>query len=142
MHVKRHVHATGEPADELLVGLRTLAQPVVHVKGAHRGTETGGDVEESHRVPAARDHHQERLPRSHQAAVPGGGKNALVHSSRRTARHSMRGSAKPFSFTCPISSNLRWGASRSAAVTASLTSTSPPRARATTREVRFTSRPK
>ena len=139
---QRDAASPAELPHQLLVERGVLAKPVVHVERGDRGAEALGDVEQRHRVAPAGHHHEQRLARADEAALACGVERSLAHSSRRTARQSCRGCSKPFSFTWPIGSKVRCEEPLTASTTASLTSTSPPRARATTRAVRFTSRPK
>jgi hypothetical protein len=77
-----------EPLNERLVERGILAQPVIDMERRQRRAETVGDVQERHRVAAARHHHEQRRARPDQPALARGLESALAHSSRRTARHS------------------------------------------------------
>ncbi len=134
---ERHPEPGAQLPNELLVARSPLPQPVVHVQRAHPCLQAHRDVQQRHRVPAARHQHEQRRSGGDQRT----GRLEDAHGSRGTTRHSWRGSSNPFSFTCPMPSNTRC-APRTASVTESVTSTSPPRARATTREARLMSRPK
>ncbi len=132
-----------EPLAELravgLVRAGLLAQPVVAVqRGDLRGAgDPHGDVEQADRVAAAREQHEHPLPRREQ---PGRG-DALeqVGHGACPATNSSVGSEKPFIVTAPILSKVRCGPA--ASTTELVTITSPPAARAATREARFTARP-
>ena len=140
--VQRHAEPLAERADEGLVLVRSLAQPVVHVQGRDSRVEAQRHVEQADRVAPAREHHQQRLPGHYQPALARCLQRALAQVAFRVARQSWRGSSKPLSFTSPIPSKRRCGELPTASTTESVTSTSPPRARATTREARLIPRPK
>ena len=121
-----------------------VAQPVVHVQRGHRGAQPDGQSSRQTESAAART-------AAPAAARPRGSARSPSAASRRSLtpqRRDTRGracaarrspSASPG--RCPRTS--RCGASRDRVDRPSrVTSTSPPRARATTREARFTSRPK
>ena len=55
----------------LLVALRLVSQPIVHVEGGGAGAQADGHVEQAHGVRAARDHHKEVLVLGYQPALGG-----------------------------------------------------------------------
>ena len=146
LHRQLDAQPLAQVAAVRLVLLRGGAQAVVHVQRGNLGAQAHGHVEQAHRVGAAGEHDQQRLPLGHQPAVAGGLQRRLTHRPQSSggdpARNSCRGSSKPLSLTCPTFSNARSSDLETRSTTASVTSTSPPRARATTRDAVFTSRPK
>ena len=122
-----------------LVRAGLLAQPVVAVqRGDVRGAgDPDGDVEQADRVAAAREQH-EHPPAGLQQPGRGDALEQVGHGAC-PATNSSVGSEKPFIVTSPIWSKLRCGPA--ASTTGRVTSTSPPAARAATREARLTARP-
>jgi hypothetical protein len=123
---------------ERRVRRRIGAQAVVDVQRAHVAARSHGEIEQADRVAAAREQHQHRRAEYEQPAGP----DARLDGhgcSGEVARNSSVGSSKPFIRTSPICRNARWRPA--ASTTGRVTRTSPPAARALTRDARLTARP-
>jgi hypothetical protein len=140
--VQGHAEPLAQHCDEALVVVGSRPKAVVDVQRRDLRIEAQRDIQQANRVSTPGEHHQQRLACRHQATLVRGLERTLAHVAFRTARQSRPGLSKPLSLTSPMPSKRRCRAPRTASTTASVTSTSPPRARATTREARLTSRPK
>ena len=126
-------------AQWLGVGRRGVAQAVVDVQRAHVAGDPHREVEQADRVAPAGEQHDDRAPGPQQALRRGPRPRGSRRPPPASARNSSVASVKPLSRTSPMRSNSRW--SPAASTTGRVTSTSPPAARAATREARLTSRP-
>jgi len=131
----------------VLVGV--VAQAVIDVQGADRLGAGGanGEVEHADRVAAAGEHRHDRgrkreqalgkHPLQHLVGVHGLSLGARAQPAARTTKSSV-GVGKPLRLTWPIGSRPSPSLPSTASATRSVTSTSPARARLTTRWARLT----
>ena len=143
---ERDLEARAERAAGGLVALGLRPQPVVDVQGAH-GLAAGhlhGDVEQADRVASPGEQDDDGAAAGEQAARAHPREEVLRRhppsSSAGWARKSSVEWLNPFRRTSPIGSKARCGPE--ASTTGRVTMTSPPPARAATREAVLTSRPK
>ena len=138
-------HARAQVRAEPRVVVALGPQPVVEVQRAYgvRAGDPHRQVEQADRVLAAGEQHDDRRAGDEQPAradprLDRGGGGGRAHGARR-ARKSSSGREKPLSLTSPmwVKASRRSAASTSGRVT----STSPPAARAPTREATLTALP-
>ena len=146
MDGERHVEPRAQGDAGLGVGGAARPQPVVDVQRAH-GVAAGDpdrEVEQADGVPAAGEQDDRRCAGDEEPAGadagldPRGGGRRRAHDARR-ARKSSSGRERPLSLTSPmwLKASRRWASSTSGRVT----STSPPAARAPTRDATLTALP-
>ena len=143
---ERHLQARAQRAAGGLVALGLGPQPVVDVERAHDPApgHLDGHVEQADRVAAAGEQDDDGDADGQQAARAHPREEVLRrHPPSSSAARATKSSVEwlnPFRRTSPIGSKARCGPD--ASTTGRVTMTSPPPARAATREAVLTSRPK